>query len=58
MELAKAGDEVCVKIENTTGEAPKMYGRHFNNEDVLISKVNYNTMLGAGAIHLPDRVGY
>jgi translation initiation factor 5B len=39
MELAKAGDEVCVKIENTTGDAPKLYGRHFTHEDTLISKV-------------------
>jgi translation initiation factor 5B len=39
MEVAKAGDEVCVKIENTTGEAPKLYGRHFTHEDPLISKI-------------------
>ena len=39
VEMAKAGDEICVKIENTTGEAPKLYGRHFSHEDILISKV-------------------
>lgn len=39
VEIAKAGDEVCIKIENTTGDAPKLYGRHFSHEDTLISKV-------------------
>lgn len=39
VDLAKTGDEVCVKIENTTGEAPKLYGRHFNHEDALVSRV-------------------
>lgn len=39
VELAKAGEEVCIKIENTTGDAPRLYGRHFSHEDVLISRV-------------------
>ncbi|GMS87839.1 hypothetical protein PENTCL1PPCAC_10014, partial [Pristionchus entomophagus] len=39
VELAKAGEEVCIKIENTTGEAPKVYGRHFTHEDPLVSKI-------------------
>ncbi|KAK5974753.1 IF-2 domain-containing protein, partial [Trichostrongylus colubriformis] len=30
---------VCIKIENTTGEAPKLYGRHFNHEDILVSRI-------------------
>lgn len=38
--MAKAGDEVCIKIENTTGEAPKLYGRHFNHEDILVSRIS------------------
>ncbi|KJH48202.1 putative translation initiation factor aIF-2 [Dictyocaulus viviparus] len=40
VQLARAGDEVCVKIENTTGEAPKLYGRHFTHEDILVSKIS------------------
>uniref|UniRef100_A0A915CNP4 Eukaryotic translation initiation factor 5B n=1 Tax=Ditylenchus dipsaci TaxID=166011 RepID=A0A915CNP4_9BILA len=40
VDSAKAGDEVCIKIENTTGDAPKLYGRHFTHEDLLISKIN------------------
>ncbi|CAB3402409.1 unnamed protein product [Caenorhabditis bovis] len=38
--LAKQGDEVCIKIENTTGEAPRLYGRHFTHEDTLVSKIS------------------
>ncbi|EGT44666.1 hypothetical protein CAEBREN_04552 [Caenorhabditis brenneri] len=37
--IAKQGEEVCIKIENTTGEAPKLYGRHFTHEDALVSKI-------------------
>uniref|UniRef100_A0A1I7YD20 Eukaryotic translation initiation factor 5B n=1 Tax=Steinernema glaseri TaxID=37863 RepID=A0A1I7YD20_9BILA len=40
VELAKAGDEICIKIENTTGEAPKLYGRHFTHEDLLVSRIS------------------
>lgn len=31
--------EVCIKIENIPGQAPKMYGRHFDEKDMLVSKV-------------------
>ncbi|CAP33854.1 Protein CBR-IFFB-1 [Caenorhabditis briggsae] len=37
--LGKQGEEVCIKIENTTGEAPRLYGRHFTHEDPLVSKI-------------------
>jgi translation initiation factor 5B len=39
-EKATKGMEVCVKIEPIPGEAPKMYGRHFDETDLLISKVS------------------
>lgn len=39
VDIAKAGEEVCIKIENTTGEAPKLYGRHFTADDVLVSRI-------------------
>ncbi|CEF64613.1 Eukaryotic translation initiation factor 5B [Strongyloides ratti] len=42
--IAKQGDEVCIKIENTTGDAPKLYGRHFTHEDTLISKITRETI--------------
>ena len=36
---ARKGMEVCIKIESPPGEAPKMYGRHFDHTDLLVSKV-------------------
>ena len=32
--------QVCVKIENPGGDAPKMFGRHFDETDMLISRVS------------------
>lgn len=40
LEIAKAGQEVCIKIENTCGGAPKLLGRHFTEKDPLISKIS------------------
>lgn len=39
MDFARAGQEVAVKIEHTGGDAPKMFGRHFDEKDILVSKV-------------------
>ncbi|KAI6239049.1 Eukaryotic translation initiation factor 5B [Aphelenchoides fujianensis] len=39
-DMARAGDEVSIKIENTTGEAPKLYGRHFTHTDPLVSRIS------------------
>jgi len=39
-EMAKVGEEVCIKIENTTADAPKMIGRHFEETDILISHIS------------------
>jgi len=39
IEKADTGLEVCCKIEPIPGEAPKLYGRHFTHEDILVSKV-------------------
>ncbi|XP_071787061.1 eukaryotic translation initiation factor 5B-like [Asterias amurensis] len=40
VETARKGQEVCIKIENTGGDAPKMYGRHFDSQDILISRIS------------------
>jgi translation initiation factor 5B len=37
---AVKGQEVCIKIEPIPGDAPKLYGRHFDHTDLLFSKVN------------------
>jgi translation initiation factor 5B len=39
LDIAQKGSEVCIKIEPITGEKPKIYGRHFDENDILISKV-------------------
>lgn len=36
---ARTGQEVCIRIDPVEGEAPKLYGRHFDHTDLLISKV-------------------
>lgn len=40
MESARKGQDVCIKIENVPGETPKLYGRHFDETDILVSKVS------------------
>lgn len=40
VDVAKKGQEVCVKIEPIPGESPKMYGRHFEATDILVSKIS------------------
>lgn len=39
IDCAKKGQEVCIKIEPIPGEAPKMFGRHFEATDIIVSKV-------------------
>ncbi|XP_017290053.1 eukaryotic translation initiation factor 5B isoform X2 [Kryptolebias marmoratus] len=39
VDSAKKGQEICVKIEPIPGEAPKMYGRHFEATDIMVSKI-------------------
>ncbi|KAF6199286.1 hypothetical protein GE061_007312 [Apolygus lucorum] len=40
VESARKGMEVCIKIEAIPGESPKMFGRHFDDKDFLISKIS------------------
>ncbi|XP_069577264.1 eukaryotic translation initiation factor 5B [Brachyistius frenatus] len=39
VDSAKKGQEICVKIEPIPGESPKMYGRHFEATDLMVSKI-------------------
>lgn len=39
VDSAKKGQEICIKIEPIPGESPKMYGRHFEATDIIVSKV-------------------
>lgn len=45
VDVAKKGQEVCIKIEPIPGEAPKMFGRHFDHTDILMSKVSIGCYL-------------
>ena len=36
---ARRGQEVCIKIDHVGGEAPKLYGRHFDHTDLLVSRI-------------------
>ncbi|XP_050073539.1 eukaryotic translation initiation factor 5B [Anopheles maculipalpis] len=40
IESARKGQEVCIKIEPIPGETPKLYGRHFDETDMLVSKIS------------------
>lgn len=40
--IARKGAEVAIKIESATGESSKLFGRHFDENDVLISKVKFS----------------
>ena len=40
VDFARQGTDMCIKIENTIGEAPKLYGRHFDSTDLLISRLS------------------
>lgn len=37
---AKKGDTVCIKLDPKLGESPKIYGKHFNHEDLLVSRIS------------------
>ncbi|KAM8722355.1 eukaryotic translation initiation factor 5B [Acanthopagrus schlegelii] len=39
VDCAKKGQEICIKIEPIPGESPKMYGRHFEATDIIVSKI-------------------
>ncbi|XP_055701286.1 eukaryotic translation initiation factor 5B isoform X2 [Phlebotomus papatasi] len=40
IESARKGQEVCIKIEPIPGDSPKMFGRHFDETDMLVSKIS------------------
>lgn len=40
VETARKGQEICIKIEPIPGDSPKMFGRHFDEKDLLVSKIS------------------
>ena len=39
VDVVKKGAEVCLKIDPIPGEAPRLLGRHFDEADLIVSKV-------------------
>jgi len=40
VETARKGQEICIKIEPVPGDSPKMFGRHFDETDMLVSRIS------------------
>jgi len=40
IDSARRGQEVCIKIDHVGSDAPKLYGRHFDHEDGLVSRIS------------------
>ncbi|XP_067646023.1 eukaryotic translation initiation factor 5B [Eurosta solidaginis] len=40
IDSARKGQEICIKIDPIPGESPKMFGRHFEADDMLVSKIS------------------
>ncbi|KAK2725140.1 hypothetical protein QYM36_001552 [Artemia franciscana] len=38
--IGKKGDEICLKIENVSDDAPKMMGHHFDVDDIIMSSIS------------------
>lgn len=60
IETARKGQEVCIKIESCGGEAPKMFGRHFDETDLLVSKVckAFSSVITSSGIILVNGEGW
>ena len=41
---ATKSQEVCIKIEGAPGDTPKMVGRHFDETDILVSKITRDSI--------------
>lgn len=44
VDIARKGMEVCIKVEPIPGDTPKMIGRHFDETDMLVSKISRNSI--------------
>ncbi|XP_033743417.1 eukaryotic translation initiation factor 5B-like isoform X3 [Pecten maximus] len=44
LDIARKGMEVCIKVEPIPGDTPKMIGRHFDETDMLVSKISRNSI--------------
>lgn len=44
IDTATKSQEVCIKIEGAPGDTPKMVGRHFDESDLLVSKISRDSI--------------
>ncbi|XP_052793842.1 eukaryotic translation initiation factor 5B-like [Mya arenaria] len=44
VDSARRGQEVCIKIENVPGDTPKLFGRHFDDTDMLMSRISRDSI--------------
>ena len=56
VDIAHCGEEVCIKVEASGGEAPRLYGRHFDHTDMLVSKVSLGGYIFS--IYRNERLGW
>ena len=54
VETARKGEEVCVKIDSVPGEAPKMFGRHFDEK--VLDWIDQEGQLTYGPVRLWQHV--
>ncbi|KAL3313798.1 Translation Initiation Factor 5B [Cichlidogyrus casuarinus] len=45
MDSARAGSEVCIRVDPLEGETPKLFGRHFDLQDEVVSKVKLSSTM-------------
>ena len=51
IEIAQKGAEVSIRIESATGDSSKIFGRHFDENDELVSKVSSRSTLSSPLNH-------
>lgn len=54
VDLAKKGVDVCIKIEPVPGNTPKLFGRHFEADDLLVSKISRESINACKAYFRDD----
>ena len=48
VDMVRTGGEVCIRVTAVGGEAPRLFGRHFDHTDLLVSKVKLGTQQLSG----------
>jgi translation initiation factor 5B len=54
LDIATKGSDVSIKIASIPGEPTKMFGRHFDENDLLISRVNKTSNINYNSYFYSD----